>query len=117
MPLDRISSGHTLPAALLAACLLLPGCSTPQAASNPEPVVVSEEAAPQAPPATRPLPTNTLYELLAAEFAGIRNQIEPALEVYINQAHETRDPAVIERAVRIASFVGQPELVLELSEL
>lgn len=117
MPLDRISSGHTLPAALLAACLLLPGCSTPQAASNPEPVVVSEEAAPQAPPATRPFPTNTLYELLAAEFAGIRNQIEPALEVYINQAHETRDPAVIERAVRIASFVGQPELVLELSEL
>lgn len=122
MPLDRISSGHTLPAALLAALLLalalLPGCNTQPAASNTAAKpVVEEEQAPEIAAPVRPFPTNTLYELLAAEFAGIRDQIEPALEVYINQAHETRDPAVIERAIRIATFVGLPDLVLELAEL
>src|SRR5690606_16917717 len=118
MPADRHAPSRTpLAAALLAAGLLLSGCAAqPDGAPNPEPVVAVEAVETPAPP-PRPFPVNSLYELLAAEFAGIREQIEPALEIYINQAHETRDPAVIERAIRIASFVGLNDVVLNLAEL
>ena len=118
MPADR----HALPRTSLAALLLavgfvLPGCATePGATATPQPVAAVEATEKPTPP-TRPFPVNSLYELLAAEFAGIREQIEPALEIYINQAHETRDPGVIERAIRIASFVGLNDVVLDLAEL
>ncbi|MFA5547151.1 MAG: tetratricopeptide repeat protein [Porticoccaceae bacterium] len=119
MPADRHApSRNALATALLAAGLLLSGCAAqPDGAASAEPVAAAVEA-PEAPaPPARPFPVNSLYELLAAEFAGIREQIEPALEIYINQAHETRDPAVIERAIRIASFVGLNDVVLNLAEL
>ena len=118
MPLDRISTPHSPVAALLVALLLVSGCNTqPAVSALPVQPVAEAESASIALVPVRPFPTNTLYELLAAEFAGIRNQIEPALEVYINQSHETRDPGVIERAIRIATFVNLPDVVLELAEL
>src|SRR5690606_24777249 len=119
MPADRHApSRNALATALLAAGLLLSGCAAqPDGAASAEPVAAAVEAPETPAPPARPFPVNSLYELLAAEFAGIREQIEPALEIYINQAHETRDPAVIERAIRIASFVGLNDVVLNLAEL
>ncbi|MFA5495272.1 MAG: tetratricopeptide repeat protein [Porticoccaceae bacterium] len=121
MPIALISSAPKRIAALLAAGLLLAGCSAgpgvPVGGVNGGDIHAAQglEIAPAPPP--RPFPVNSLYELLAAEFAGIREQIEPALEIYVNQAHETRDPGVIERAIRIANFAGYQDVLLELAEL
>ena len=65
----------------------------------------------------RDFATETLYELLLAEFAGIREQVEPALEIYTIQAHETRDPGVIERAIHIATYLRRGDVILDLAEL
>lgn len=122
MPLyrDRAPQGSwRFSPALLIAVLLLPAC----AATVPPPPPQDPQLAPEvsvvetAPPVYRPFPVNSLFELLVAEFAGIRGDIEPAIEIYLNQAYETRDPAVIERAIRIASFVGLQDVVLNLAEL
>ncbi len=112
-----------LPASSGAACLLLvgsllvSGCS---AVATPEPdtppVAEVQQEVVKTPP-TRPFKVETLYELMLAEFAGIREQIEPALEVYTIQAHETRDPGVIERAIHIAGFLRRGDVILEMAEL
>ena len=102
------------------AALLLAACASPVALPTPEderPATEMAEAVDVPLPVYRPFPVNSLFELLVAEFAGIRGDIEPAIEIYLNQAYETRDPAVIERAIRIASFVGLQDVVLNLAEL
>jgi tetratricopeptide (TPR) repeat protein len=95
--------------------LLLAGCAAPAPKPEPEPIAQTETEIP--PPVARPFGTETLYELLLAEFAGIREQVDPALEIYTIQAHETRDPAVIERAIQIASFLRRGDVILDLAEL
>lgn len=65
----------------------------------------------------REFTSDSLYELLLAEFAGTRDQVEPALEIYTIQAHETRDPAVIARGIQIARYLKRPDVILDLSEL
>lgn len=122
MPLyrDRAPQGSwRFSPALLMAVLLLPACAATVAPSPPQDQQLAPEvsAVETAPPVYRPFPVNSLFELLVAEFAGIRGDIEPAIEIYLNQAYETRDPAVIERAIRIASFVGLQDVVLNLAEL
>lgn len=59
---------------------------------------------PELPP--RPFPTETLYSLLAAEMAGNRQQYDIALSNYAQQAQETRDPQVAERATMIARYLN-----------
>lgn len=103
----------SLATALATGMLLLAGCAAP--APKPEPIAQTETEIP--PPVARPFGTETLYELLLAEFAGIREQVDPALEIYTIQAHETRDPAVIERAIQIASFLRRGDVILDLAEL
>ena len=106
----------TSTALLLAVSLLVSSCvSTPSAPTIAAEVVAEASAVDQ--PPVRPFATATLYELLLAEFAGIRDQVEPALEIYAIQAHETRDPGVIERAIHIATFMRRPDVVLDLAEL
>lgn len=113
------------PAALLVACLLLlPGCAIQGTApAQDSPPAGNELSAPdtardeEAQLPIRDFETETLYELLLAEFAGIREQVEPALEIYTIQAHETRDPGVIERAIHIATFLRRGDVILELAQL
>ncbi len=45
-----------------------------------------------------------MYDLLLGEVAGQRGDMEMAYKKYAEAAAKTRDPAVIERALRIASF-------------
>lgn len=59
----------------------------------------------------------SVYELLAAEVAGQRQQFDTALEFYLRQAEKTRDPRVAERATRIAQFMRDPEAVLKAAEI
>lgn len=101
---------------VLTLSLTVGGCALQGERPVPKPLAPQAKSAP-APTPLRPLPTNTLYELLVAEFAGIRESVEPALEIYVYQAQETRDPRVIERAIHIANYLNQPEVVLLLAEL
>lgn len=65
----------------------------------------------------RPFPKDTLFELLAAEMAGQRNRFDLALGNYLRQAEQTRDPGVVERALRVAEFLGAEQPALEMATL
>jgi tetratricopeptide (TPR) repeat protein len=58
-----------------------------------------------------------LYKLLVAELAGQRGQVDVALDNYLEAAEATRDPAVAERAVRIAVFSRDQERGLKAARL
>ncbi len=72
---------------------------------------------PQAPVVYRPIPADTLYSLLLAEIAGQRQLYDVALHEYLTQAQKTKDPAITERALRIAQFTGNKEKALEALDL
>ena len=60
---------------------------------------------------------DNLYKLLVAEIAGRRGRMDLSLENYLEVARATRDPAVAERAVRIAVFARNQEGGLEAASL
>ena len=80
-------------------------------------------AAPELPPEviiqtpSKPFPTETLYSLLTAELAGSRAQYDLALSNYVQQARETRDPQVAERATMIARYLGNEAATLEMAQI
>ncbi|SDT28644.1 tetratricopeptide repeat protein [Pseudomonas oryzae] len=103
--------------ALLTTLTLLGGCQTlPSAGPDDQqaPPAASETAAP-APSAS--FSPDTLYSLLAAELAGQRERYDIALANYMEQAHATGDPAVAERAYRIAEYVGAEDAALDAALL
>jgi tetratricopeptide (TPR) repeat protein len=64
-----------------------------------------------------PFPASTLYSLLVAEVAGQRQQFDVSLANYLDQARKTQDPAIAERATRIAQYLGSNQYTLEASKL
>lgn len=102
-----------LPGSLLS-CWLFCGCAlqATDQAPDPTPAAVVEPApAPEIP--ERPFTRETLYSLLTAEIAGSRQQFDIALSNYAQQARETRDPQVAERATMIARFLREDETAME----
>lgn len=101
--------------ALLFGALLLGGCAG-QATQGPD-------SAPQStPPTTSDAPVQyqpgelneeSVFELLAAEIAGQRRQFDQALDYYLHQARMNQDPAIAERATRIAQFLRNSKAVLQ----
>ncbi|MBV1930261.1 MAG: tetratricopeptide repeat protein [Porticoccaceae bacterium] len=73
------------------------------------------DAAPDYP--VRAFPTQTFYALLVAEFAGARGDVQLAVDSYVEHAKITRDPNVVERAVRTASFSRDKAALEQLSRL
>jgi len=63
------------------------------------------------------LDRDLLFTLLTGEFAGYRGDFNLAAEQYLRAAKQTRDPRVIERAVRVASFARRFELGLEAAHM
>lgn len=59
--------------------------------------------------------TRILYRLLAAEIAGQRGDVDYAASVYLDAADESPDPAVAERAARLALYAGRDDLALRAS--
>jgi tetratricopeptide (TPR) repeat protein len=122
-------------ALIMGASLVLTGCAgLAPARDGGEPVAPSgtlEEAAPattetpavsaeQAPTASAGVDASTednLYKLLVAEIAGRRGRMDLSLEYYLEVARSSRDPAVAERAVRIAVFARDQEGGLEAARL
>ena len=122
----------TLLALILAAGMTIGGCAEMKPATDGvAPPAAVEGAAPaateapagdtaRAPVATQSSGSSTednLYKLLVAEIAGRRGRMDLSLEYYLEVARETRDPAVAERAVRIAVFARDQEGGLEAAGL
>jgi tetratricopeptide (TPR) repeat protein len=107
---------HSIFLSSLALYWVLSGCSSQSArgvvAAEPETPVEIQIAAP-----VRPFPTETLYSLLTAEIAGSRAQYDVALSNYAQQARETRDSQIAERATNIARYLGNKELALEMASI
>ncbi len=60
-----------------------------------------------------PFTGDTLYDLLAAEVAGYRRQLDFALEKYVSVSEDTRDPQVAARATRLALYLQDEEQALK----
>ncbi|MGE7990173.1 tetratricopeptide repeat protein [Pseudomonas sp. NPDC089554] len=101
--------------ALLLALALLQGCQSlaPKHDEAEPPVAEAGKGAPEKPVVYGSFKQDTLYSLLVAELAGQRNRFDIALANYVNQAEKTQDPAVSERAYRIAEYLGADEPALD----
>lgn len=96
-----------IPAALVA---LVVGCTPIAERSNtlaggqePEPLTLDSRS-------------QLLYHLLVAEFAGNRDELETAASEYATAAKLSDDPAVAERATRVALYAEREQLALEAAE-
>lgn len=65
----------------------------------------------------KPFPAATLYSLLVAEVAGQRQQFDVSLANYLDQAEKTQDPAIAERATRIAQYLGTNQYTLKAAQI
>lgn len=120
-----MKSGRLLLSSSLLACWILNGCATQPSEPSPAPtpVIVTEEQpaatviAPEPEVPTRPFSRETLYSLLTAEIAGSREQFDIALSNYVQQARQTRDPQIAERATMIARYVKDDATAMEMALL
>lgn len=102
--------------ALLTALLLLGGCqSLTQKNSDSASAEKDKAAAVQKDQKYGSFSEDTMFSLLTAELAGQRNRFDIALANYVEQAKETRDPGVAERAFRIAEYLGADQEALDTS--
>ncbi len=102
--------------ALLTALLLLGGCqSLTQKNSDSASTEKDKAAAAQKDQKYGSFSEDTMFSLLTAELAGQRNRFDIALANYVEQAKETRDPGVAERAFRIAEYLGADQEALDTS--
>jgi tetratricopeptide (TPR) repeat protein len=101
--------------------LLITGCSglSKESESTGQDHAVTEPvpAAPQPELPSRPIPADTLYDLLVAEMAGHQDNYELALENYVYQAQETRDKQVTARATHLAQYLGDTAVAAQMAEL
>ncbi len=65
----------------------------------------------------RKFTADSLFGLLAAEFADIRQMNDVALKYYMQQAIITRDTQVVARATKIARYVNNKTAALQMSQL
>lgn len=94
--------------AFFAVMLLLSGCQSTAPAEQTETAQPSERQ-------YASFSEETLYSLLSAEIAAQRNRFDITLVQYVDQAIKTRDPAVAERAYRIAEFLDATPEALEVA--
>lgn len=109
------ASSMTRSHALLLAFALLQGCQSlpSQTPQTTAPVAEAAPAEPAKPVVYGSFAPETLYSLLVAELAGQRNRFDIALDNYVDQAEKTQDPAVSERAYRIAEYLGADQPALD----
>lgn len=110
----------------LASAVLFSGCSTlnNKQESAAKPVVAEKKKVviKKKPTVRLDLPdvnldADLLFTLLSGEMAGYRGELGIATEQYLRAAKETRDPRVIQRAVRVASYAKLNKQGLEAAKL
>lgn len=108
-------------AAVMLALASLFGCAT-QPDSTPA-APIAEQTEPKPAPAkpepvpARPFSSDTLYALLSAEVAGSRGRFDVALANYLQQAEQTGDPQVAERAYMIARYMDDQDAIVQAAQL
>ncbi|MEC7378142.1 MAG: hypothetical protein VX421_11060, partial [Pseudomonadota bacterium] len=101
--------------------LTLAGCASlngTDASSAPEAKTAKAgQSSSQAPVEYADFEPETLYLLLSAEIAAQRGRYDITLVNYLNAAKQSRDPGVIERAMRIAQSLNGDNAQKQLAEL
>lgn len=93
--------------------LLLGGCATVVDAQAPEPPPPEYEIRPPLQPSPR---AELTYQILAAELAGKRDQLDVALANYRQAAAATKDPQIAERATMLALLMKDGAASLEMAQ-
>lgn len=91
--------------------LLLSGCATVVDAQAPV-----ESEFPIRPTLQRSARAETMYQVLTAELAGKRDQLDVALANYRKVAATSRDPKIAERATMLALLMKDHTVALELAQ-
>lgn len=111
---------HFLKHSSLIACLVyLTACSTLTSTTKntaDKATTVAKETD-TAPLKARTIPKQTFEDLLIAEFAIQRNQFGLALDKYLNQAKQTRDPKVAQRATQLAQHLRSEEAFVSAAKI
>jgi tetratricopeptide (TPR) repeat protein len=105
---------------LLVACSTVPTpTTTPEQAQGRSHDAHSAAAASQeeAAPVETNLPADVLFHILTAEIAGQRGHLHTAVKQYLAAAKASRDPAVAERATRIAVYARDDASAREAAAL
>jgi tetratricopeptide (TPR) repeat protein len=89
----------------------------PQEVPAPAETVLTPAPSSPAPRSRTPIEQSPVYRLLVAEMAGHRGQLDLSASHYLDIARETRDPRVVERAVRVAAFAQNEKAALEAARL
>ena len=82
---------------------------------RPPPLIVNSTSSPSE--TDRAFTPESMYALLVAEIAVQRNRLDVTLGQYSQQAHITRDLAVVARANRIAKFMNAKQATLDTALL
>lgn len=98
-----------------AAVMVVLAASLPVAMADSLPQLSVPAPAASAVPADRT--AQVVYQVLLAEIALQRGQIELATAAYANLALKTRDPKVLERTVEVATYARQLNVAAEAAQL
>lgn len=96
------------PAALLWGCAVSTGTAPPTTASAS--IVIAKTAAEER--VETPIPSDSLYPLMAAEFALRNRDLALGLRLLTEQCLILTDPAIARRALQLAEFVNNDEVAL-----
>ena len=99
----------SLIAATLLSCAATGNRSTTpdQAENQPLPQTTAAGVAQQPELPTQELTDDLMFDILLAEIAGQRGELDTSVPHYLQAAENARDPRVAERAVQIASYAKQ----------
>lgn len=99
---------------------ILVSLATACASVATEPVAEKVAAAPLVEPEPaleRPIPTDSLYPLLVAEFALRRQVYDVALDNYLEQSEVLRDPGISAHATHLAQFMQREDEAMQAVQL
>lgn len=105
--------------AQLAGCAAVPPAPGSPAPSSPTPFVLDSDLLEiDSPPVTAAeIDNDPVYQLLIAEFAGQRGQLEIAVDNYLKLARQTRNPGLAERATKVAVFARNNDSALAAAKI
>lgn len=105
------------PLPIVLSAVLLAACAG-QSQQTDEPAKTATTAAPEvAEPVERPIPADSVYPLLLAEFSLRRRAYDTALDTYLEQSRLLRDVGVSQHTTHLAQFVRNDERTLEAVQL
>ena len=97
---------------LLVSCTVSGNRNNAQVVADDNPVATPAVASESADLPVQDLTDDMMYDILLAEIAGQRGELEASVTHYLRAATEANDPRVAERAVQIASYAKQYDLAL-----